>query len=88
MSDQTSKHSSQCQDQLLLLEASLIDLTDHTYKLIDRLSNVMTDAKPRVNEEKVEKITLVPFAQQIKVVAEKIYTLTNLIKDAQSRIEC
>jgi len=88
MSDQTSKHSSQCQDQLLLLEASLIDLTDQTYKLIDRLSNVITEAKPNLNEEKVEKITLVPFAQQIKVVAEKIYTLTNLIKDAQSRIEC
>ena len=88
MSDQTSKHSSQCQDQLLLLEDSLIDLTDHTYKLIDRLSNVMTGANPRVNEEKVEKITLVPLAQQIKTATEKIYTLTNLIKDAQSRIEC
>lgn len=87
MSDQTSKHS-QCQDQLILLESLLVDLTDQTHKLIDRLSNVMTDAKPRVNEEKVEKITLVPFAQQIKVAAEKIYTLTNLIKDAQSRIEC
>lgn len=90
MSDQTSKHSSQCQDQLLLLEASLIDLTDQTYKLIDRLSNVMTDAEPRVNEDKDKEkgIKLVPFAQQIKVAAEKIYTLTNLIKDAQSRIEC
>lgn len=87
MSDQTSKHS-QCQDQLILLESSLVDLTDQTHKLIDRLSNVMTDAKPRVNEEKVEKITLVPLAQQIKTATEKIYTLTNLIKDAQSRIEC
>lgn len=87
MSDQISKHS-QCQDQLILLESSLVDLTDQTYKLIDRLSNVMTDAKPRVNEEKVEKITLVPFAQNIKTATEKIYTLTNLIKDAQSRIEC
>ena len=48
----------------------------------------MTDANPRVNEEKVEKITLVPLAQQIKTATEKIYTLTNLIKYAQSRIEC
>lgn len=87
MSDQISKHS-QCQDQLILLESSLVDLTDQTHKLIDRLSNVITDANPRVNEEKVEKITLVPLAQQIKTATEKIYTLTNLIKDAQSRIEC
>ena len=87
MSDQTSKHS-QCQDQLILLESSLVDLTDQTHKLIDRLSNVMTDAKPRVNEDKEKEIKLVPFAQNIKTATEKIYTLTNLIKDAQSRIEC
>ena len=87
MSDQISKHS-QCQDQLILLESALVSLTDQAYKLIDRLSNVMTDANPRVNEDKEKEIKLVPFAQNIKTATEKIYTLTNLITDAQSRIEC
>lgn len=87
MSDQISKHS-QCQDQLILLESALVSLTDQAYKLIERLSNVMTEAKPIVNEDKEKEIKLVPFAQNIKTATEKIYTLTNLIKDAQSRIEC